>query len=282
MTVETLKQFTQELAKKVTFNTENLYQHNIMIRFNDGNRKACVSIINNDAIDYTNAVSRFTEYMKKTHSTDNAGATGNLKNLLLCDGYYRNASGVWYQPKFLYYSTDDNAVRVLGLKNTTSSTYVNPNGLEVLSEYGTTFTVNDYVTTVALNNVNKPSYKTVSTKLSLGGTAESAANVKWTCYKYPLGDGKFKYEWVGNYNQTKEVAVTSGYGSGFMSPKFSIALPDSNMVGKCILYAGQSGSTCWVAPSVGGSSLDFYLLRNTSNTRNDTLEINITCSYVGN
>ena len=70
-------------------------------------------------------------------------------------------------------------------------------------------------------------------------------------------------------DSSKEISVTSDYGSLFMSPKISIALPNNNMVGKCILYAGQNGSTCWAAPS-----LDFYLLRATSNTRNDTLEIN--------
>lgn len=282
LTLKDLQQYTTELSKKITFNTENLYQHNIMVRFNDGNRKACAIIINSDNMDYTSSRSRFVEYMKKVHSSDNGNATGNLKNLLPCDGYYKNASGNWYYPKFLYYSTDDNALRVLGLPANTLSYAANPNGLAVLSEYGTTFTVNDYVTTIALNNVNKPSYKTVSTKLSLGGTAETSANVNWTCYKYPLGDGKFKYEWVGNYRQTKSVAITTIYGSLFMSAKFSIALPDSNMVGKCIVTGSQLSSTEWIVPSIGGTSLDFYMLSATSATINNTLELNITCSYVGN
>lgn len=271
MTVETLKQFTQELAKKVTFNTENLYLHYINCRGGHYTTKINIWIIDNNAFDYTDA--QVQKYIKDNFTLTQSNFQGN-SNGLPCCGFAANNVEVQIKNIFtIAWLSDKNAFGVLlEVDGALPTVYILPE-----------LTINNQKTiTLALNNVNKPSYKTVSTKLSLGGTAESAANVKWTCYKYPLGDGKFKYEWVGNYNQTKEVAVTSGYGSGFMSPKFSIALPDSNMVGKCILYAGQSGSTCWVAPSVGGSSLDFYLLRNTSNTRNDTLEINITCSYVGN
>lgn len=278
LTLKDLQQYTTELSKKITFNTENLYQHNIMVRFNDGNRKACTVIINNDNMNYSSSTSRFVEYMKKVHSATNDEVTGNIKNTLPCDGYYKNASGLWYVPKFLFYSTTDNAIRCLGMRSTADSA---PNNVVVLGDHGNSFSVHDNVYTIALNNVNKPSYKTVSTKLSLGGTAETSANVNWTCYKYPLGDGKFKYEWVGNYRQTKSVAITTNYGSLFMSAKFSIALPDANMVGKCIVTGSQLSSTEWIVPSIGGTSLDFYMLRATSATINNLLELNITCSYVG-
>ena len=266
MTVETLKQYTQELAKKITFNTENLYIHTISLNVDSGKR-IVFDIINNNGFDMTWAEVK--KYIQDNYSASSADVI-TYARFMPCVGVSGNYTAIG----FAWAINRGGWVICYPVSSGIDWSGVNDgSNIYILSQK---------TRTLALNNVNKPSYKTVSTVLSLGGTAEASANVNWTCYKYPLDDGKFKYEWVGNYSQSKSIAVTSGYGSLFMSPKISIILPDSNMVGKCVLYAGHSGSTCWVAPSVGGSSLDFYLLRATSTTRNDTLEINITCSYVGN
>ena len=271
MTVENFKQVMKELSNKITFNTENLYLHYINCRGGHYTTKINIEIIDNNAFDYTDEQVR--KYIKDNFTLTQANFQGNGNGMPCCGFAANNVEANIRNIFSIAYLSDQSAFAVAReIDGQLPSVYVLPE-----------LTINAQKTiTLALNNVNKPSYKTVSTKLSLGGTAESSANVNWTCYKYPLGDGKFKYEWVGRYSQTKNVAVTSAYGQGFMSSKFSIALPDSNMAGKCIIYAGQSGSTCWVAPSIGGSSLDFYLIRNTSNTRDDTVEINISCSYVLN
>ena len=270
LTLDDLTKFTKDLSRFITFNTENLYEHTITLRGTSSMDKIIIQILDNNAFDLT--VSQIEKYIKDDWSFTSEQAAGNMYGYPII-GYTGNNTAALGIAGSIYYATDNARFEVLKMV---------PGANTVARVFGP-FSIYLQKTKVkALNNVNKPSYKTVSTKLSLGGTAEDSANVNWTCYKYPLGDGKFKYEWVGNYSQTKNVAVTSAYGQGFMSAKFSIVLPDSKMSGKCMLYAGQSGSTCWVAPSVGGSNLDFYLIRNTSNTRNDTVEINITCSYVAN
>lgn len=273
MSVGQFEQVIKKLAEKITFNTENLYLHIITLRGATANDKFIIQIFDNNAFDLT--LSQVEKFIKDKWSfATSASASGNMYGYPVVG----HTAGVNTVSEIgvavgIYYANDTNRFEVIRLKDGAYASAVALTSLSLTQQK---------TITLALNNVNKPSYKTVNTKLSLGGTEEGSANVNWTCYKYPLGDGKFKYEWVGRYSQTKEIAVTSGYGSLFMSPKITIALPDSNMVGKCMLYAGQNGSTCWVAPSIGGSSLDFYLLRATSTTRNDTLEINITCSYVAN
>lgn len=271
MTVENLQQYTQELAKKITFNTENLYLHYINCRGGNYTSKMNIMIINNNNFDLTDA--QVQKYIKDNFTLTQSNFQGNGNGMPCCGFAANNVEAQIKNIFSLAYLSDQSKFAVLQeVDGSLPVVYLLPE-----------LTINAQKTiTLALNNVNKPSYKTVNTKLSLGGAEESSANVNWTCYKYPLGDGKFKYEWVGRYSQTKTVAVTRTYGQCFYSDKFSIALPDSNMAGKCIIYGGQSGSTCWIAPSLGGSSLDFYIMRATSSTINNTLELNITCSYVAN
>ena len=278
MTVENFKQFTKKLEKKITFNTENLYEHRISLDWGTFNKQIKFNIYNNYAFPMNST--QVKDYLHNYAKPSSASDWNNKKGLIPCSGFYTNASGTTMRALYIgeYYNTTNISIMCesVALPKTSES-----NPISSYSPDGNIY-VSDYVVCIALNNVNKPSYKTVNTVLSLGGASESSANVNWTCYKYPLGDGKFKYEWVGRYSQNKTVEVTTSYGSGFMSKKFAITLPDNNMVGKCIVYAGQSGSTCWVSPSMGGSSLDFYILRFTSTTVNNTLEINVYCSYVAN
>lgn len=271
MTVENLQQFTKELAKKITFNTENLYLHYINCRGGHYTSKINIAIIDNNAFDYTDA--QVQKYIKDNFTLTQSNFQGNGNGMPCCGFAAANVEANIKNVFAIAYLSDQSKFAVLReVDGSLPSVYLLPE-----------LTINAQKTiTLALNNVNKPSYRTVSTKLSLGGTEEASANVNWTCYKYPLGDGKFKYEWVGNYSQTKSVAITTGYGQLFLSPKFSIALPDSNMVGKCIITGSQQSSTQWLVPSLGGSSLDFYMLRATNATINNTLQLNITCSYVAN
>ena len=273
MSVGQFEQVIKKLAEKITFNTENLYLHVITLRGLTANDKFIIQIFDNNAFDLT--LSQVEKFIKDKWSfATSASASGNMYGYPVVG----HIAGVNTVSEIgvaggIYYANDNSRFEIIRLRD---GAYASAVAL-------TSFTITQQKTiTLALNNVNKPSYRTVNTKLSLGGTEEGSANVNWTCYKYPLGDGKFKYEWVGRYKQSKSIAVTTGYGNLFMSPKISIALPDSNMAGKCIVYAGQEASTCWIAPSVGGSALDFYLLRATSNTISNNLEINITCSYVAN
>ena len=274
MSVENYKQIIAKLAQKVTFNTENLYQHNVMIRFNDGNRKACASFINNDNTDYTRSLSRFIEYMKNTYSSENSNATGNLKNLLICDGYYRNASNIWYVPKFLYYSTDANTVRVLGYRNIDS---VAPNSLEVLADYGTTFSVTDYVTTVALNNVNKPTLYETTTNVTYNGS--TIGTCYWKLLKYPVNATKFKYEWVGKATCSNvSIPVTSATGNVYQSTATLNISQPSVMTNtqrsslKTDMYS-QANWGFFLYPI--GSPLMNYLMRPTTATVNGALDINV-------
>ena len=275
LTVKDLQQYTTELSKKITFNTENLYQHNFMIRFNDGNRKASGIIINNDSISYTSTTNRFVEYMKNTFSSDNSNATGNLKNLLMVDGYYRNASNVWYIPKFLYYSTDAGTIRVLGLRNLDT---VNPNALEILADFGTTFTVSDNVTTIALNNVNKPSIYETTTAVAYNGT--NIGTCYWTLLKYPVSATKFKYEWIGHANCTSvSIPVTTSQGTGgmFRSGSYTAVTRPSMMTDKQF----KDLSSSHYAPSSaffsyqGGHALNMYYMKPASGTINGDLNINL-------
>lgn len=287
MTVETLKQFTKELAKKITFNTENLYQHNIMIRFNDGNRKACASFINNDNTDYTKSTSKFIEYMKNTYPSENSNATGNLKNLLLCDGYYKNASNVWYYPKALFYSTDDNALRVLALQANTTTYAPNPNSLVVLSEYGTTFTVNDYVTTVALNNVNKGSFQEFTTNLSYNGT--KIADIKWTMAKYPTGDGKFHYHWFASGSGNVSVVWekwSSSVSWSYVTKMVSATFPTgyNSLIQDNIVYDWDIVNvSCSCCKNTTGTNANCYFERpNTYETATRTIKFKAQADYVAN
>lgn len=266
MSIGQLEQVIKELQKKITFNTENLYVHTISLNVGSG-RRIVFDIINNYGFDMTWAEVK--KYIQDNYSASSADVI-TYARFMPCVGVSGNYTAIGFA-----WATNRGGWVIC---------YPISSGIDWsgVSDDSNIYILSQKTRLLALNNVNKPSYKTVNTKLSLGGTEEGSANVNWTCYKYPLGDGKFKYEWVGRYKQSKSIAVTTGYGNMFMSPKISIALPDSNMAGKCILYAGQEASTCWVAPSVGGSALDFYLLRATSNTISNNLEINITCSYVAN
>ena len=280
MTVETLKQYTQELAKKITFNTENLYQHNLTLRLNDAYRKVAVNIITTDNINYTNAVSRFTEYLKKFHSASNSEATGNIQNCLLCDGYYRDNNNYWYYPKFLYYSTTDNTLRVLGLRDNTETA---PNNFTILSEFGSSYTIiTDNVTTIALNNVNKPSVYTVNTNISYNGSTIGTLN--WTLLKYPVDATKYKYEWIGKATcSSVNIPITGISGNLYESTAPIIIGQPSMMTNfqKNQLRIGMYSQSSWgfmVYPI--GNPLYSYLLASGQKTVNGALDITIYGSTV--
>lgn len=285
MTVETLKQFTKELAKKITFNTENLYQHNLTLRLNDAYRKVSVNIITTDNINYTNAVSRFTEYLKKFHSATNSEATGNIQNCLLCDGYYRDNNNYWYLPKFLYYSTTDNTLRVLGLRDNTDTA---PNNFTILNEFGSSYTIiTDTVTTIALNNVNKGSFQEFTTNLSYNGT--KIADIKWTMAKYPTGDGKFHYKWFASGSGSVSVAwelwsssVTWSYVTKLVSASFPTGY--GSLIQDNIVYdLDITNVSCSCCKNTTATNANCYFERpNTYETATRTIKFKAQADYIAN
>jgi len=269
LTVKDLQQYTQELSKKITFNTENLYIHYINCRGGHYTTKINIVIVDNNAFDLTQT--QLHNFIKTNFTLTQSNFQGN-GNGLSCTGFAANNVEANIKNIFaIAWLSDQNAFAVL--KDTDGAlpdVYVLPE-----------LTINNQKTiTLALNNVLRPSMKEYDTKLSLGGTQESSANIHWVCLKTPMPNGKFLYKWTGHYLQTKSVAITTGYGSNFMSGKFALEVPDTRIITKAIISARQSSSTAWIAGSYGGSSLDFYMLRATSATINNSLEINIQAEYI--
>ena len=124
----------------VDYAQKKLYCHNMMLRFNDGNRKLKVSLITSRAEAYT--VAALTAYLKANYSSTNANITGNLTGVIPgCMGYYKDAGGNWYDMVGLSFSSDNNAVCPVGrLQSATAS-----NQLVVLNSHSGTYTVTDNV-----------------------------------------------------------------------------------------------------------------------------------------
>lgn len=268
ITMNDLKKYTEELSKKITFNTENVYEHTLSLRGGSAYNKFVATIYTNSAIPMIS--SDIQKYVRDNASSAGSSNPANNAYIIPCNGMVGSSS--------------TNCVAAIGMYyNTTSSKYcVAQQTVAGLTEYALTdLTVQkDVVRTIALNNVLRPSMKEYDTRLSLAGTQESSANIHWTLLKTPMPNGKFLYKWTGHYSQTKSVAITTGYGSNFMSGKFALAVPNSKIITNAIISARQSGSTAWIAGSYGGTTLDFYILRSTSATVNNTLEINIQAEYI--
>lgn len=285
MNVEVLKQYTKELSKKITFNTENLYQHNLTLRLNDAYRKVAVNIITTDSINYTNAVNRFTEYLKKFHSTTDSNATGNIQNCLLCDGYYRDNNNYYYEPKFIYYSTTANTLRVLGLR---SNAGVNPNDFVILSEFGSSYTIiTDTVTTIAMNNVLRPSIQEYTTNLNYNGS--KIADIKWTLLKTPMPNNKFLYKWIavgsGNVSVAWELwssSVTWSYVTKMVSAAFPSGY-GSKIQDNIVYDLDITNVSCSCCKNTTSSNVNCYFERpNTYETATRTIKFKAQAEYIDN
>ena len=129
----------------VDYAQKKLYCHNMMLRFNDGNRKLKVSIITSRAEAYT--VAALTQYLKANYSSTNANITGNLTCVIPgCMGYYKDSSNNWYDMLGLAFSSDYNAVCPVGRLQTATAS----NQLSVLNSHSGTYTVTDNV--ISLND----------------------------------------------------------------------------------------------------------------------------------
>ena len=82
---------TESLQSIVSNAGFKLYRHNMMLRFNDGNRKIKIDIVNNRSTEYT--VNDLTTYMRANHTATNANITGNLAGIIPgATGYYKDSS----------------------------------------------------------------------------------------------------------------------------------------------------------------------------------------------
>lgn len=264
ITLNDLKKYTEELSKKITFNTENLYIHTISLNADSGKR-IVFDIINENANDMT--LAEVKKYIKDNYSASSADVL-TYARFMPCVGVASSYPAVG----FAWATNRGGWVIVYPVSGGLDWSGVN-DGANI-------FILAQKTRTLALNNVLKPSMREYDTKLSLAGTAEAGANVHWTLLKTPVSTNKFLYKWTGHYLQTKNIAITNTYGSVFMSGKIAIEVPDSKILNKAIISARQSGSTSWVAGSYGGSTLDFYLLRATSATITNSFEINIQAEYI--
>ena len=129
----------------VDYVQKKLYCHNMMLRFNDGNRKLKVSLITNRADAYT--VDSLSAYLKANYSSTNSNITGNLTGVITgCMGYYKDSSNNWYDMVGLAFSSDYNAVCPVGRLQTATAS----NQLVVLNSHSGIYTVTDNV--VPLND----------------------------------------------------------------------------------------------------------------------------------
>lgn len=126
--------------EEVNAKQDKLYCHNMMLRFNDGNRKLKVNLITKRADAYT--VAALTAYLKANYSSTNDNITGNLTSVIPgCMGYYKDAGGNWYDMVGLAFSSDNNAVCPVGRLQTSTAS----NQLTVLNSHSGTYTVTDHV-----------------------------------------------------------------------------------------------------------------------------------------
>lgn len=264
ITLNDLKEYTKELSNKITFNTENLYIHTISLNVDSGKR-IVFDIINENANDMTWAEVK--KYIQDNYSASSADVL-TYARFMPCVGVASNYTAVGFA-----WATNRGGWVIV---------YPVSGGLDWsgVNDGSNIFILAQKTRTLALNNVLRPSMREYDTRLSLAGTQEASANIHWTLLKTPMPNGKFLYKWTGHYLQTKSVAITTGYGSNFMSGKFALEVPDSKILNKAIIFARQAASTAWISGSYGGTTLDFYMLRATSATINNTLEINIQAEYI--
>jgi len=215
MTVENLKQFTKELEKKITFNTENLYIHYIYCKGGHYTSKLNFWIINNNAFDMS--IADIQKYIKDNFTFPNSSQVSGNAYGMPCSGFVANNIESQIKPvSVIGWSTADN--KFVCLQDTTGAmptAYLLP---ELTLQGQKTITL-------ALNNANKPSYKTYTTNLTYTGS--KIGDIKWTCYKYPLGDGKFKYEWSASGSGSAN--ITWAKWSSSVSWSYYVGLVTANL-----------------------------------------------------
>lgn len=273
MSVENFKQFTKELQKKITFNTENLYEHRISLDWGTFNKQIKFNIYNNYAFPMSST--QVKDYLHNYAKPSSASDWNNKKGLIPCSGFYTNASGTTMRALYVgeYYNTTNVSVMCesVALPKTSES---NP-----VSSYSPdeNIYVSDYVVCIALNNVNKPSMTEYTTQVNYNGS--NIGSCKWTLLKYPVSATKFKYEWIGKATCSNvSIAVTSGIGSLYQSEgTININQPSAMTNGqnsslRTDMYS-QANWEFFLYPI--GSPLMIRIMRPTTATVNGALDISI-------
>ena len=125
--------------------------------------------------------------------------------------------------------------------------------------------------------------RTTQTTVAKYGSV-NCGDMVWTCVKTKVAADAYHYHWFGRLQNTGFAfqANWSTWGQIFMSEKFRIPLPNSDMVGRCVFNACVRNLTVWKAESFNVDNyLDFYCLRATQpGTSTTTLQITVHCDYV--
>ena len=129
------------------------------------------------------------------------------------------------------------------------------------------------------NYINRTTQTTVAKYGSV-----NCGDMVWTCVKTKVAADAYHYHWFGRLQNTgfAFTANWSSWGQIFMSEKFRIPLPNSDMVGRCVFNVCVRNLTMFQAESFNVDNyLDFYCLRATQpSTSTTTLQITVHCDYV--